>query len=60
MVSMVGGVKPFRDRRLSVRAEADTTRLVVLAAPALMAKLTMAGGASGGGAMISLLSPGKL
>ena len=42
VVSMVGGVKPFRDRRLSVRAEADDkSRLVVMAVEAEMKQVIL-------------------
>jgi signal transduction histidine kinase len=42
VVSMVGGVKPFRDRRLSVRAEAgDKSRLVVMAVEAEMKQVIL-------------------
>jgi two-component system NtrC family sensor kinase len=41
VVSMVGGVKPFRDRRLSVRAEAETSRLLVMAVEAEMKQVIL-------------------
>ena len=42
VVSMVGGVKPFRDRRLSVRAEAgDKSRLLVMAVEAEMKQVIL-------------------
>src|SRR4051812_15358201 len=42
VVSMVGGVKPFRDRRLSVRAEAqDKAKLVVMAVEAEMKQVIL-------------------
>lgn len=42
VVSMVGGVKPFRDRRLSVRAEADDkSRLIVSAVEAEMKQVIL-------------------